>query len=237
MTYGWRLRIGLILPSCNTVMEPELYKMAPEGVSIHTARMRISKVTEEDLKNMAEDSPKAAEYLATADVDVILYGCTSGSFIGGIEWEREIVKKIEERTGIPTITTSKAVIDALQHLKLKKIIVATPYIDELNELEEKFLEKNGIKVLRIKGLGILRGVDIGSQPVWVSYRLAREIFTPEADGIFISCTNFRTIEIIEKLERDLKRPVITSNQASMWAALRAGHIKETIEGYGALLKS
>ena len=237
MTYGWRLRIGVILPSCNTVMEPEFYKMAPEGVSIHTARMRISEVTKEELKKMAEDSPRAAEDLATADVDVIVYGCTSGSFIGGIEWEREIVKKIEEKTGILTITTSKAVIDALQHLKLKKIIVVTPYIDELNELEKKFLEMNGVKVLKIKGLGILKGLDIGMQPAWTSYKLAKENFTPEADGIFISCTNFRTLEIIEKLEHDLGKPVVTSNQASMWAALRTSGIKESIEKYGTLLKS
>ena len=232
--YGWRLRIGLIVPSSNTTMEPEFYRVCPEGVSIHTARVPLEEVTPDALVKMADYVLDAAKMLETADVNVIVYGCTSGTLIGGVEWERELTSKIERKTGVETITTASAVVQALKALDMKRVVVATPYIDKINESEKKFLEEHGVKVLFIKGLGIVKNIEIGKLAPWISYRLAKEVFKPEADGIFISCTNFRTLEIIEKLERDLGKLVVTSNQASIWAALRT--IKESIEGYGKLLR-
>ena len=218
--YGWRFRIGLIVPSSNTTMEPEFYRVCPEGVSIHTARVPLEEVTPDALVKMADYVLDAAKMLKTADVNVIVYGCTSGTLIGGVEWERELTSKIERETGVETITTASAVVQALKALDIKRVVVATPYIDKINELEKKFLEEHGIKVLSIKGLGVVKNIEIGKLAPWISYRLAKEVFKPEADGIFISCTNFRTLEIIEKLERELGKPVVTSNQASIWTALR-----------------
>jgi len=221
------------VPSSNTTMESEFHRMCPEGVSVHVARMRLREVTPEALVKMAEDALLAAEMLSTADVNVIIYGCTTGALVKGMEWEKGLAEKIEARTGIRTITTAGAVVEAMKVLGLEKVCVATPYIRELNELEKKFLEEHGITVLAIKGLGIRENTEIGSLPPWTSYRLAREVLRPEADGIFISCTNFRTIEIIDPLERELGKPVITSNQASMWAALRL--IREPLNRYGLLM--
>lgn len=232
--YGWRLRIGLIVPSSNTTMESEFHVMKPEGVSVHTARMRLIEATPEALLKMADDAHRAAELLATADVDVIIYGCTTGSLVGGVEWEERLAREIEEETGVKTITTAGAVVEAFRALGLKRLCVATPYIKELDELEVKFLSDLGFEVLAIKGLGLKRNTEIGSQPPWVSYRLAREVYREGADGIFISCTNFRTIEAIEPLEEEFGKPVVTSNQASMWAALRLIH--QPIEGFGRLLR-
>jgi len=232
--YGWRLRIGLIVPSSNTTMESEFNRMKPEGVSVHTARMRLIEATPDALIKMAEDAHRAAELLATADVDVIIYGCTTGSLVKGVEWEEGLRREIEESTGIKTVTTAGAVVDALRALGIKRLCVATPYIKELDELEVRFLSELGFEVLAIKGLGLKRNTEIGSQPPWVSYRLTREAYRDEADGIFISCTNFRTIEIIERLEAEYGKPVVTSNQASMWAAMKLIH--QPIEGYGRLLR-
>lgn len=106
----------------------------------------------------------------------------------------------------------------------------------MNEREKEFLEANGIEVLRIKGLGIVKNTEIGRQEPWVAYKLALEVYTPEADGLFISCTNFRTIEIIDKLEVELGVPVVTSNQATMWYALKTMKVKEKYDMYGTLLK-
>lgn len=232
--YGWRFRIGLIVPSSNTTMEPEFYRVCPEGVSIHTARVLLEEVTPDALVKMADYVLDAAKMLKTADVNVIVYGCTSGTLIGGVEWERELTSKIERETGVKIITTASAVVQALKVLDIKRVVVATPYIDKINELEKKFLEEHGVKVLSIKGLGVVKNIEIGKLAPWISYRLAKEVFKSEADGIFISCTNFRTLEIIEKLEREFGKPVVTSNQASIWATLRT--IKESIEGYGKLLR-
>ena len=235
--YGWRGRIGLIIPSSNTTMESEFWKvLGPTGVSVHTARITLINVTAKELKEMAEETISAAKRLATAEVDVIVFGCTSGSLLEGIEWEKSLVKKIEEATGIKAITTAGAVVQALRTLNVEKVVIATPYIDEINVREKKFLEDNGFKVLDVKGLNIARNTIIGSQPPWAAYRLAKQVYKPEAQAVFISCTNFRSLEVIDPLEKDLGVPVISSNTASLWLALRTIGYREPIKGYGVLLE-
>jgi len=236
--YGWRARIGLIVPSSNTTMEPEFWRMAPEGVSVHTSRVRLSEVTPEALRLMASEAVRAAEELATADVNVIVYGCTSGSLLEGVEWEERLRREIRERAGVEAITTAQAVVEALRALGIRRVAVATPYIDEINSRERSFLERSGFTVVRIRGLGIVRNTDIGRQPPWVAYRLAKEVAREagrSADGVFISCTNFRTIEVIELLESELQLPVVSSNTASMWLALRTLGIRDRLS-YGRLLR-
>ncbi|MEM3831723.1 MAG: aspartate/glutamate racemase family protein [Sulfolobales archaeon] len=135
-----------------------------------------------------------------------------------------------------SITTAQAVIEALKTLGAREIVVATPYIEEINERERRFLEDQGFRVLRIKGLGIRKNTEIGRLPPWTAYRLALEAIRDlRADALFISCTNFRTIEIIEALESRLGIPVISSNTASMWLALRSIGVKDRIP-YGRLLR-
>lgn len=234
--YGWRARIGLIVPSSNTTMEPEFSKIMPEGVSVHTARLKLVNVDAESLRKMAERSVEAAEDLATAEVDLIVYGCTTGSLLEGSRWEEELRLRMEKATGITVITTAQAVVKSLKALGARKISVATPYIEELNEREKRFLEENGFKVIKIKGLGIVRNTEIGKQPPWVAYRLALEVARDsDADVLFISCTNFRTLEVINYLEETLQIPVISSNTSSAWLALRTLGIRDSIN-YGKLLR-
>lgn len=233
MGYGRRCRIGLLVPSSNTTMEPELYRMAPEGVSIHTARMRLEEVTPEKLAEMAEDASRAAALVATAEVDAIVYGCTTGSLIGGVEWEEKLTRRLEGETGVQTLSTSRAVVDALKALNVGRVAVATPYTDDLNRLEKTFLESHGIQVAAIGGLGLVRNVDIGRTEGAVVEKLVRST-AGEVDAVFISCTNLPTMDLIESLEAELRRPVVTSNQASLWAALRGRGVKG-VEGYGVLL--
>jgi maleate isomerase len=234
--YGWRARIGLIVPSSNTTMEPEFSKIMPEGVSVHTARLKLVNVDAESLRKMAERSVEAAEDLATAEVDLIVYGCTTGSLLEGSRWEEELRLRIEKATGITVITTAQAVVKSLKALEARKVSVATPYVEELNEREKRFLEENGFKVIKIKGLGIARNTEIGKQPPWVVYRLALEVArNSDADVLFISCTNFRTLEVINYLEEALQIPVISSNTSSAWLALRTLGIRDSIN-YGKLLR-
>lgn len=234
MGYGRRCRIGLLVPSSNTTMESEFFRMAPEGVSIHTARMRLVDATPEALIEMAEDAGRAASLLATAEVDVIVYGCTTGSLVGGVEWEERLVQRMERETGIPAVTTIRAVVDSLKDLEVGRVAVATPYTDDLNQLEREFLQSEGIEVATIRGLGIVRNVDIGRTDGAAVKRLVDEV-AGGADAVFISCTNLPTIDLIEPLEAELGRPVVTSNQASMWAALRSCGL-DGVKGYGLLLR-
>lgn len=233
--YGWRGRIGLIVPSSNTTMEMELHEALPKGVSLHTSRMPLREVTEEELIKMSALAVESARLLRDAQVDLILYGCTSGSFIGGTDFEKEIEEKIEREVNTPVITTSSAVIEALRILDAQQIIVITPYTNDINQREREFLESNEFEVLDIRGIGIVENTKIGKLEPYEAYRMAKAMFMEEADAVFISCTNFRTFEIIEPLEQDLGIPVVTSNQASLWLALRELDVMEKIPWLGKLL--
>lgn len=227
-------RIGLLLPSSNSTMEPELYRIAPGEVTIHTARMMLKSVTPKALEAMARDAVKAAKMLETAEVEILIYGCTSGSLLKGVEWEAELVEKIKDAAGVPTISTGKAVVEAIKELDLKRVGVATPYIGEINDLEKRFLEGYGIEVSTIKGLGITDNSKIARVDSETVKRLAKSV-SSGADGVFISCTNLPTITLIEPLEADLGVPIVSSNQASLWDLLK--HLRiGPVNGYGSLLR-
>lgn len=235
--YGWRLRIGLMVPASNTTLESEFWRMVPEGVSVHAARMLLGKVNEEDLVKMEAHVELAAKELATAKVDVIAFGCTTGSLIKGKGYDQEIAEKITAITGIHSVTTSTAVLDALHILKIKRVAIATPYINDLNEREAEFIESNGVRVTKIVGLGLLDNIEIGNQEYYVSYRMAKSLGLVDCDGVFISCTNFRSIEVIEILEKEIGKPVISSNQATLAAVLKKGGINlDSIKNYGSLFQ-
>jgi maleate isomerase len=231
------MRFGLIVPSSNSTMEAEFWRLGSGWASVHTARMRLQKITVDDLEKMEEQMLEAAVRLADAEVNVIGYGCTSGSLFKGKNFDNEIERKIKEKTGISAVATAKAVIEALNGLQIYRICVATPYIEGINELVKRYLVQNKKDVLRIKGLGIEQNTEVGSQEPDVAYALAKRAFVPEAQGIFISCTNFRTIEVIEQLEEELRVPVVSSNTATLWAMMKKAGIKKRLEGYGELLST
>jgi maleate isomerase len=239
---GWRAKLGILIPSINYVMEPEFNRMAPKGVSVHAARLKVGreeyglgKKMFEFFNLMAKNVEKEAELLGCV-ADVIGYGCTSGSFAMGNKWNEELIKRIEKAAGVPTTTTSTAMCEALREMGVKKLALVTPYPDSVNRLEKNFLKNNGFKVVSTKSCECnIHGLQ-GEYSPHVAYRLAKEANVEEADGIFISCTNFRTIEILEKLEHDTNKPVISSNSVTFWKMLKMAGIHEPIKGYGQLLE-
>jgi len=233
----WRARIGALLVAPDTTPEIEFIKMVPKGVSVHFTRMRFEgAVNVETLSRLANEAESAARLLAELKPDVIAFCCTSGSFVKGVGYDKEIIDKIERATGTRATTTTTAVVNALKTLKVEKLSIATPYIDEVNVACKKFFEGLGFEVLDIKGLGIRDDLEIGKQSSETIYRLAKSVDKQDADCIFISCTNLNTIDIIQPLEYDLCKPVITSNQATMWECLKMAGVKEPLENLGALFK-
>jgi len=230
-------RLGLIIPSSNTTMEVEFRKMLPESFSVHTARVRLKLVTVEELAKMEEEVEREAVKLADADVEVIGYGCTSGSLFRGLGHDKMIEERILKSSGKPAVSTAGAVISALNFLEAKKVAVATPYIDEINKLEEKFLLDNGFKVVDLKGLRITENLEIGRVSNQTLMELVAELKHEEADCIFISCTNFPTVDCIKKFEEDFKKPVFSSNTATLWAMLKKCNASIKIQGFGSLLLS
>jgi len=145
-----------------------------------------------------------------------------------------LIQKMMERNGnIPTTTASTAALDALKVLGAKRISLATPYPEELAKLQEEFLRGNGVEVLHKTWMSkrTTLASEISSKTI---YNLARESNEVESQAIFISCVALHTIELIEKLEEDLKKPVITSSQATMWRLLRLANVNVKIKGYGQL---
>ncbi len=224
-----RRKLGLVLPSSNTTMELEFTRYLPARVSLHVARMPITEVTAEGLSEMSEWAVEAARLLRDAGVDLLLYGCTSGSFIKGLGFDLALQERMEKATGIKAMTTSRAVLDVLSKLGAKRVAVGTPYLEEVNTRLKGFLEGNGFEVATMRGLNILRNVDIGNLEPADAFRLGLEVASAPSEVIFLSCTNFRTFEALSPLTRVVGRPVISSNQASMYAALKALGVEERPE--------
>lgn len=240
--YGTRARIGLIVPSSNTVCEPEMARLCPEGVATYSTRI-LFEPTIRGLRTMKDHVERASLELSSEGIcQIIAFCCTVGSMIGGLHGEAEIIDLIEKRTKTPAITTTTAVRASLARLQVKRIAVATPYPLEINLHEKEELERRGFLVTKIMGYHEhvqpkeLKNEMIGRLLPDVAYEMGLKVNSQENEAIFISCTNFRAIEIIEKLEKKAGKPVITSNQATLWYALRKLGLKDSIRGFGQLLE-
>jgi maleate isomerase len=235
--HGWRARIGILVVASDVTCESELYRIVPEGVSIHTSRMTFpGAVTPEALEKLADEALRGTELLIPACIDTVTFCCTSGSFIKGAGYDRQIINTIKSRfPEVTATTTSTAVSAALEKLNVRKAAVATPYIHSVNEALKDYLEAEGISIVNIEGLGILEDQETNNLSPEATYRLASRVDVPEAEAIFISCTSLRSIEVIQTLETDLGKPVFSSNTATIWDALRKSGVCEPIMGYGKLL--
>lgn len=232
--YGRRGRIGLMVPTGNSVVEPEFQRMAPDGMSIHANRVELKDVTPDSLLAMENDTVRSARQIAQTRLGVIAFACTSGSFVGGAGYDDRLIKTIQDETGIAATTTTTAVVRALRLLNVSRIALATPYVDEVTKLEVDYLNDNGFEVTAWQGGGITDTADIQECEPEVSYNRAREVDSDRAEAVFISCTGFRTIENIARLEAELGKPVISSNQATFADCLRILDLHEVAPGYGSL---
>jgi maleate isomerase len=232
-----RKKLGLILPSSNTTVEPDLHRVLPEHVSLHASRIWVVDVTHDDLEAMNRDTEMAARYVGTAEVDAVAYACTSGSFIGGPGYDQDLLARITaEVGGAPAVGTSPAMVEALRAVGIRRVSVVTPYTDEINEGLTTFLTAHGFEVLSMVGQQIVPNVEIGAQTPETILAFAKANLDPDADGLFLSCTNWRAMEVVDQLERETGKPAVTSNQATLWAALRALGESTPVDGYGSLLR-
>jgi maleate cis-trans isomerase len=233
--YGTRARIGLLLPSANTILEGEFNALKPEGVSVHAARMYITFPNAENLARMAEDTERAAELIATTRPSIVTFGCTTGSLLNGLGWDEKLIERIEKIVKVPTTTTATAVIRALKVLGVRKIAVGTPYIEELNELEKAFFEDSGVEVLDIQGMD-LGGEEMDMLTLEKIADHARKVDKADAEAVFLSCTNLKALPIVDQLEKELGKYVFSSNIATYWDVMRGLGIKQSIGGMGKLLE-
>lgn len=232
---GWRARLGIILPAVNTTTEPEFYKVLPKGITAHFTRMEFLETTPKFFERMVEDIPESVRKLSYAKVHAIAFACTSGSLYGGQGYDQTIIARIKEHYNVPATTTSTAVIEAFKIMGVKRVAVATPYESWVDEKERHFFEANGFQVVNIGGMG-LRGFDVCEVQPETFYGFAKAQDRKEADCLFMSCMGLRTLEIINRLEEDLTKPVLSSNQATLWMLLKLTGIpaKEIATRFGSL---
>lgn len=236
--YGWRGRIGKISPSRSDTFTYEFYKIVPEGVVLVLSGFTIFNQVHTDSEKTYQQIEESARDLANVGVDFIIAGGTPIFTLKGEGSDVEAIRRIEQLTGIPATTSVTAEIEALKKLAITKIAIATPFTEERNNRLKGFLETGGFSVSNIKGLGIEINADFAKVPSFEIYRLAKNVFieNTEADGIFIPCARWPTIENIDRLEQDLGVPVFSSTTATIWKALDRLKIKTPIKGYGKLLE-
>lgn len=236
--YGWRGRIGLLVPSINTTMETEFWKIAPEGVSVHVARIAGGRHgTPDELRSMESASKNAAEEIAMIEPDVVVYGCTSGSFFEGPEWNARICEELTEITGAPTVTTAGAMVAGLSVGGHKKVDIVTPYVEATNVRLKDFIRLHGIEIGKLSTFDMLDMFDHAKVLPEEIYRKVKETITPDSEAVFISCTQLRALEVIDMLEKDLGKPVYSAVQVSAWQAYVLMHIDPGIIDSGRLLRS
>jgi len=237
--YGHRAKIGVIVPPTNSANEAEWWRMAPPGVSIHSARMPLHTDTQSDDGRAAllSDIEHYCQSLAQVGPDVVVYGCTAGSMTSP---PSALAGAMQEACGLPAITTAQSIVEALRALNVSTISVGTPYHDALNHHEVSFLEAEGFRVAAIEGLGYGENGpaeyrNIARIPTGDVHALAQRVDRPKAEAILLSCTDMATAGLLQDLEAELGKPVISSNSATFWYALRTAGLEDRLEGFGRLL--
>ena len=222
--------------STDLAAEADFYDMAPEGVAVHITRLKTDDfTTSETLSRHIEYMADAASRIQPdARPGVISYSCTSGSIVIG---EEKVMAEISKGApyAIP-MTLVTGVVDALRELNASRIVVGTPYIDEITTSEAEFLHHKGFEVLYIQGLNLETGIEFGTVTPAYWKKFAIEIDRPDADAIFLSCGGIRALEVVEEIEELINKPVITSNQAQMWSCLRRAGIVDTIDRFGRIFQ-
>lgn len=229
--------IGVVCPF-DMALDHELWHWMPDGVNLIFTRapyydQPVGLDMAEEISDHGEIQDAVRSLVAIRPA-VVTYACTSGSFVHGVEGARNLSKAMRSAGAPAAVTTSEGLLMALDALGVTKVAVATPYLADLTNRLTSFLEQGGKSVVSQEGLGLDR--DIWKVPYAATCELIRQADRPEAEAIFVSCTNLPTYDLIAHMERELRKPVITANQVTAWSALRLMG-REAVGPHQALLQA
>lgn len=230
---GWRHKLGFIVPSWNTVIEYETARILPVSASMHVSRISHTADTLASIQHMIETTPEHLTLLSDASVDAVCFACTAAGFVHGVRHERERVAEWTKHAGRPVISTAGSFLEAAAALGLRKLAVAAPYEEWTMARLVSYLGEGGFEVVSSRGLG--HQANILYEPER-AVELARTVWDESADGLILSCSNFRTLEAIEDIEALIGKPVITSNTSALWALLRLRDWSQPIQDAGRLMR-
>lgn len=220
---GGPARIGVIVPSSNTMVEPDFMRNLPPGATLHAARMYLAETTAEAERRMIFDyAPQAVRDLASLYPHVVAFACTSGGAVLGERGERDLIDRIAAETGAKVVSTNDAVKNHIARSNPRRVAVVSPYNDELNEQIRLGLERRGLNVVRIRGMGILENYAIAEvTPEEIVAFAEEQLAGADFDLLFASCTNWNGLRARPLLGRRFGVPVVSSNQATIAAAIEA----------------
>lgn len=236
---GWRARIGVVVPSVNVVVEPWFSATSPPGVSVHASRMFLDNAlsTEAVVRMDQEDGMRAVHQLTSCRPKAIAYCCTASSIVQGLEYDRHLQREVADTGGVPATTATQAILEAARVLGVTRIAAVSPYAEEIDRAEHRFFEAAGLQVVSSACLGIRDSFGLAAPGPQDIYDLAMRGWKSDAGALLITCLNFWSHTVIERLENELDVPVITSTQATFWRLLRIAGIEDRIAGYGRLLST
>jgi maleate isomerase len=210
-------RIGLIIPSVNSMSEPQFNRFAPEGLAVHVTRARVAGEWKRPLNVMADEIAASARLLSDVAPDLIVFHCTDTSMTQGPQGESRILDIVRDAAGVEAVATSRLVLEALQSLGLRRLVLLSPYQSNQNVIG--YLQATGFAVVHDVALA-LKPLEFAKVTPQEWTELARTNDRSDADGIFLSCTNTTQIEAIAEIERALGKPVVNSNQAVLWGCVK-----------------
>ncbi|HEY4265582.1 MAG TPA: aspartate/glutamate racemase family protein [Micropepsaceae bacterium] len=231
-----RARIGFIIPASNRMVEPQMARFAPPGVVPHFMRLRMTNRYKRPLPELLPAILDAAAHLMDSKCDIIVFQCTGTSMSGGVDMDHRVVAEIARATKRPAISTAGAIKAALAALDARRLVFISETEQTGHDKKVKFLKEAGYELLADKAAALAGSDSYCITPPRFWYDLAISLRNDAADAVFISCANISSIEMIGELEAALKKPVVTSNQAALWCALRTLGISDNVPGLGALFQ-
>ncbi len=237
--FGWRKRIGLLSPTVIETAAYDFYRLAPDGVSMCATTSNIEHWSRENFKQHVLDPiVTAVRYLAARHVDYIIHTGMPVVTTRGKGFEDELVKQIEDATGLPATTSIRSAIRALAHLGIRNVAVVTPYPQELHQSALSFLAASGFRVIAEHTMDVVfkRLQDVTPAQIFAT---AKGVLAsaPSADGVYIPCNQWSGADAAPLIESELGIPVVTGAHADYWEAFRSLGINDRIEGHGRLMLS
>ncbi len=231
-----RARIGYIIPSSNRMVEPQMQRFMPKGVVAHFTRIRMTNQHSAPLEQLTPRIVDAAQMLGESRCDVTVLQCTGTSMSGGVDGEKTVIAAIEKATGKPALSAASSLMAAFSALQIRKLVFLSETEQAGHDKKLRFLREAGFDLLADKAVGLSGTNEYCIAPPQLWYDETMAMRRDETDAYFISCANIHSIDVIEQLESALGKPVITSNQAAIWASLRKAGIKDAAPGLGRLLR-
>ncbi len=229
-------RFGLLTPSSNTTQEPEFSAALPPDVSLHTGRVSYRDITPAEQDRCVLELEQESRKLADAEVDAIVFAATAPTLAKGKGYDRELIKRMEDASGRAATTAATAFIDALNELGAEKIAIGAPWSRAMDEPMVAFMQAHGFSVVHSEVVGFVASIELGRVGPETAYELACRTDRPNADAIIMPGGNWTSMPVVERLERELGKPVLVNNAVSIWAGLRLLKRKDSIAGYGQLLR-